>query len=135
MAQMKEQIKAPEKSSTKWRRDRQPLKRTVQNTGNQDAHRNDWVRLQNKGRSEVCAKENEKYTGNQEWREGNWDSNQWLGAEEINIQPEENDETRIQENEERLRNLHDNLKHSNIWIVGVPEGEKKNKRLKTYLNK
>ena len=34
--------------------------------------------------------------------------------EEINIQPEQNEETRIQKNEERLRNLWDNLKHSNI---------------------
>ena len=35
--------------------------------------------------------------------------------EEINIQPEKNEETRIQKkNEERLRNLRDNFKHSNI---------------------
>ena len=34
--------------------------------------------------------------------------------EEINIQLEQNEETRIQKNEERLRNLHDNFKHSNI---------------------
>ena len=34
--------------------------------------------------------------------------------EEINIQPEQNEETRIQKNEERLRNLQDNLKRSNI---------------------
>ena len=34
--------------------------------------------------------------------------------EEINIQPEQNEETRIQKNEERLRNLQDNLKWSNI---------------------
>ena len=34
--------------------------------------------------------------------------------EEINIQPDQNVETRIQKNEERLRNLWDNLKHSNI---------------------
>ena len=33
--------------------------------------------------------------------------------EEINIQPEQNEETRIQKNE-RLRNLWDNFKHSNI---------------------
>ena len=32
--------------------------------------------------------------------------------EEINIQPEKNEETRIQKNEERLRNLWDNFKHS-----------------------
>ena len=34
--------------------------------------------------------------------------------EKINIQPEQNGERRIQKNEERLKNLWDNLKHSNI---------------------
>ena len=34
--------------------------------------------------------------------------------EEINIQPEQNEETRIQKNEQRLRNLWDNFKCSNI---------------------
>ena len=34
--------------------------------------------------------------------------------EEINIQPEQNEETRIQKNKVRLRNLWDNFKHSNI---------------------
>ena len=29
----------------------------------------------------------------------------------------------FRKNEERLRNLWDNFKHSNIWIIGVPEGE------------
>ena len=43
--------------------------------------------------------------------------------EEINSQPECNEETRIQRNEERLRNLQDIFKHSNIRITGVPEVE------------
>ena len=30
---------------------------------------------------------------------------------------------KFKKNEERLRNLWDNFKHSNIWIIGVPEGE------------
>ena len=34
--------------------------------------------------------------------------------EETNIQPEKNKETRIRKNEERLRNLQDIFKHSNI---------------------
>ena len=51
--------------------------------------------------------------------------------EERNIQPE----TRIQKNEERLGNLQDILKHSNIWIIGVPEGEGEEQEMKTYLNK
>ena len=43
--------------------------------------------------------------------------------EERNIQLEKNEATRIQKNEERLRNLQDILKRSNIRIIGVPEGE------------
>ena len=41
--------------------------------------------------------------------------------EERNIQPEQNEETRIRKNEERLRNFQDIFKHSNIRIIGVPE--------------
>ena len=43
--------------------------------------------------------------------------------EERNIRPEQNEETRIQKNEERLRNLQDIFKCSSNWIIGVPEGE------------
>ena len=55
--------------------------------------------------------------------------------EERNIQPDKNEETRIQKNEERLRNLQDILKRSNIQIIGVSEGEEEEKKLETYLNK
>ena len=55
--------------------------------------------------------------------------------EERNIQAEKNEATRIQKNEERLRNLQDILKHSNIQIIRVPEGEEEEQKLKTYLNK
>ena len=52
-----EQIKTPK--TTKWWRDSQPIWCRVQNT---------W--LQNRGKSEIK-------TGNQQWREGNWDSMNW----------------------------------------------------------
>ena len=55
--------------------------------------------------------------------------------EERNIQPEKNEETRIPKNEERLRNLQDIFKHSNIWIIGLPEGEEEEQNIETYLNK
>ena len=55
--------------------------------------------------------------------------------EEINIQPEQNEETRIQKNEERLRNLQDIFKRSNIWIIGVPEGEEEEQETENYLKK
>ena len=54
---------------------------------------------------------------------------------ERNIQLEQNEETRIQKNEERLRNLQDNITCSNILIIGMPEGEEEQKKLKTYLKK
>ena len=49
--------------------------------------------------------------------------------EERNIQPEKNEETRIQKNEERLRNLQDILKRSIIRIIGVPEGEEEEQKI------
>ena len=47
--------------------------------------------------------------------------------EERNVQPEKNEEIRIWKNEERVRDLQDTLKHSNIRIIGVPEGEEEQK--------
>ena len=49
--------------------------------------------------------------------------------EERNIWPEKNEAARIQKNEERLRNLEDILKRSNIWIIGVPEGEEEEQNI------
>ena len=45
--------------------------------------------------------------------------------EERNIQPEKNEETRIQKNEERLRNLQDNFNCLNILLIGVSKGEER----------
>ena len=41
--------------------------------------------------------------------------------EEIKIQPEQNEETRSQKHEERLRNFQNIFKCSNIQIIGMPE--------------
>ena len=43
---------------------------------------------------------------------------------EIN-EAERTKEKRIKRNEDNLRDLWDNVKHSNIWIIGVPEEDKK----------
>ena len=58
-------------------------------------------------------KENVQGT-NSEGKETGTQINGLEQKEEINIQPEQNEETRIQKNEGRLRNLQDNFKHSNI---------------------
>ena len=61
---------------------------------------------------------------NSDRKETKTQSNDFEQKEEINIQPEQIEETRIQKkNEERLRNLWDNLERSDILIIGVPEGE------------
>ena len=49
------------------------------------------------------------------------------------IQWEQNEETRIQKNEERHRNLQDNFKRSNTWITGVPE-EEENQEIENLLD-
>ena len=55
--------------------------------------------------------------------------------EEINIQTQQNEETRIQKNEERLGNLQDIFKHSNIRIIGVPEGEDEEQKSENLFEK
>ena len=60
---------------------------------------------------------------NSDRKETRIQSNDLEQKEEINIQLDQNEETRIQKAVERLRILWDNLTHSNIRIIGVPEGE------------
>ena len=54
--------------------------------------------------------------------------------EEIDIQPKQNEETRIQKNEEKLGNLWNNFKCSNIQIIGVPE-EKEEQEIENLFEK
>ena len=68
------------------------------------------------------TKENGQGT-NSEAKETGTQINSVDQKEETNIQPEKNEETRFRKKEERLRNLQDILKRSNIRIIGVPEGE------------
>ena len=65
---------------------------------------------------------------NSDGKETGTQSNVLEQKEERNIQTEQIEETRIpppKKNEERLRNLWGNMKHSNIQIIGVPEEEQK----------
>ena len=59
-------------------------------------------------------------------------SNNLEQKKEANIHPEEKEETRIQKNEETCRNLWDNLKCSNIRIIGVPEGEEEEQEIENF---
>ena len=60
---------------------------------------------------------------NSEGKETRTQINDLEQKEEINIQLEQNEDTRIQKNEERVKNLWDNFKYTNIRIIGMPEGE------------
>ena len=72
---------------------------------------------------------------NSEGKETGTQINDLEQKEEINIQPEQNEETRIQKNEERLRKLWDNFKHSNIGIIGVPVGEEEDQEIENLFEK
>ena len=66
---------------------------------------------------------------NNEGKETGIQINDLEQKEEIDIQPKQNEETRIQNNEERLRNILNKFKLSNISIIGVPEGEKEEQEI------
>ena len=70
-------------------------------------------------------------------REGNRGSDQWFGPEgrkKHSTRKKQNEETRIQKHEERLRNLWDNFKHSNIWIIGMPKGEEEKQEIENLFD-
>ena len=89
---------------------------------NQEAHRIGWIWLQIRWKNEGYVseiKENAQGT-NSDGKETGTQVNGVDQKEERNIQPEQNEEIRIQKNEERVRNLQDIFKYSNIRIIGVP---------------
>ena len=122
MAQRKEQIKAPEK-----------IQLREEETANlSDAEFKTLVirmltelvefgcKLDEKMKDMLSEiKENVQGT-NSDGKESRTQINSMDLKDERNIQPEKYEETRILKNEERLRNLQDIFKRSNI---GVPEGE------------
>ena len=67
---------------------------------------------------------------NSEGKETRTQINDLEQNQEINIQQEQNEETRIKKkNEKRLRNFWDNCKCSNIQIVGVAGGEEEEQEI------
>ena len=132
MAQMKEQIKAPEKI--------QLSDEEIDNLS--DAHFKtlgirmftELIEYGYKLEEKMKAMKNEMKENVQgDRKETGTQINGFDQKEEINSQQEQNEETIIQKHGERLRNLCDNLKHSNIQIIGVSEGEKEEQEWETYL--
>ena len=77
------------------------------------------------GRNEVTLSEIKKNLQgtNSGGKEARIQINDLEHKEEINIQPEQKEETRIQKNKESIRRLWDISKNANILIIGMPEGE------------
>ena len=71
---------------------------------------------------------------NSEGKEARIHINDLEQKEEINIQPEQKEETRIPKHEKRLRNLWD-FKCSNIQIIGVPEREEEEQEIENLFEK
>ena len=72
---------------------------------------------------------------NSDRKETRTQSNDLEQKENINIHLEQNEETRIRKSEETLTNLWDNLKCSNIRIIGVPEGEEEEQEIENLFKK
>ena len=93
----------------------------------------EFIELSHKMKEEMKAtqseiKENIQGT-NSEGEETGTQINSLEQKEEINIPLEQNEEIRIQKTEERIRNLWDNFKCSNIQIIRVPEGEEEKQKI------
>ena len=72
---------------------------------------------------------------NSEGKETGIQSNNLEHKEEINIQPEQNEETRIQNIKESIRRLWDISKCNNIQIIGMLEGEVQEQEIENLFEK
>ena len=72
---------------------------------------------------------------NSEGKEARIQINDLEHKEEINIQPEQKEEIRIQKNKDSIRRLWDISKHANIHIIGMPEGEEEEQEIENLFEK
>ena len=95
-----------------------------------------WLSLVEKWKKQLKDTQNEIKQNiqgtNSDRKETRTQSNNLERKGKINNQLEQNEETRIQKSEERLTNLWDSLKHSNIRIVRVPEGEEQEQETENF---
>ena len=73
--------------------------------------------------------------GNSEEKETGIQIHYMEQKEEINIQPEQQEETGIQKNEDSIRRLWDISISVNIQIIGMPEGEEEEQEIGNFFEK
>ena len=99
----------------------------------------DMIEFSHKMKEEMKARERERKEHiqgtNSEGKDTRTPIKDLEQKQEINIQPEQNEETRVQNTEERLRNLWDNFKCFDIWIIGVTEGEEEEWEIENLFEK
>ena len=64
------------------------------------------------------------------------DTEKWINKLEdrvVDITAADEKKVKMKRNENSLRNLWDNIKYTNIHIIGVPKGEEREKGLRRYL--
>ena len=54
---------------------------------------------------------------------------------EKNTQKEQEKQKKLRKNEEVIREMQDNMKHNNICIIGIPEGEEEEQRIENRFEK
>ena len=54
---------------------------------------------------------------------------------EKNTQKKQEKEQRLRKNEEGLKEMQDNMKQNNIYIIGIPEGEEEEQGIENLLEK
>ena len=88
---------------------------------------------------ELKKKQTEMNNTRRNKQQNNWGRrmDKWPGRQMVEITTtEQNIEKRMKRNEDRLRDLRDNIKHTNICIIGVPEGEERERKdLRIYLKR
>ena len=67
--------------------------------------------------------------------EANIQINDLEHKKEISIQPEQQEETRIQKSKDSMRSLWDISKRANIWIIGMLQGEKQGQEIENLFEK
>ncbi|KAF6078082.1 hypothetical protein HJG60_009009 [Phyllostomus discolor] len=123
---MKEWFKAPEKiqlgnEETAKLSDTQFKTLVIRMLQELTGHFNSIKKTQAAMKVALCGIKKNLQETNTEGKETRTQFNGLEQKEQINIRPEKNEETRIQKNEERLRNLQELFKHFNIQIIGLPE--------------
>ena len=59
----------------------------------------------------------------------------WMTRQKKNTQNEQEKEKRLRNNEEGLREMQDDMKHNNIRIIGIPEGEEEEQGIENLFEK